>query len=162
MSYLTNHLLNLARICGQSYVQYAENNININNQTLSSDDDKITYILQHISATDALEDAENFQIKRIGRPNANYNRLIKLSVSTTQISENILTNAKKLKDAPPELGKIFIKKDQHPVLITERNRLLKKKSVLQKKPENAGKDIKLIKGELLMNGEIIDRNMFFQ
>ena len=73
-----------------------------------------------------------------------------------------LANAPKLKDAPKAWGKVFLKKDQHPVYMAENKRLRKKLYDLKRIESNNNKDIKLIEGKLSIDGIEIDRNSFFQ
>ena len=76
--------------------------------------------------------------------------------------DEILQNAKKLKNAPDNLSKIYMKKDQHPVYIAENNRMRKKMFELRQKDDNKDKEIKIEKGQLLIDNIVIDKNTFFQ
>ena len=74
----------------------------------------------------------------------------------------VMSNAKGLKNETAPWNKVYIKKDLHPVLVRENNRLRQKFKKLQQCPENKDREIKLEKGKLKVDGEIIDQNLFFQ
>ena len=57
--------------------------------------------------------------------------------------------------------KVFIKKDQHPVYLSENNRLRKKAYTLKKTAGNENKEIKIVKGNLLIDNVTVDKNLFF-
>ena len=78
-----------------------------------------------------------------------------------QNRDEFLKGANERKNAPGPWCKIFIKKDQRPVYTTENNRLRKKANTLRKTPDNVKKDIKIVKGKLLMDNVKIDENTFF-
>ena len=67
-----------------------------------------------------------------------------------------------MKDADPPWNKVFVKKDQHPVYLSENNRLRKKVYELKKVQGNENKDIKIANGQLLIDGVAIDKNLFFR
>ena len=54
-----------------------------------------------------------------------------------------------------------MKKDLHPVIVQENNRLRIKKKNLQKLDENKDKVVKIEKGKLTIDGTMVDQNMFF-
>ena len=55
---------------------------------------------------------------------------------------------------------IYIKKDLHPVYLKENKRIYKKLYDMKENPDNADKEIKVVKGKLLVDGNIIDKNTF--
>ena len=107
------------------------------------------------------DDIEKFVIERIGRPRNGYNRVIKVKLASTKERNDFIQNAKILKTLNEPWKNIFIKKDLHPVYITENNRIRKKYCQLKEDPENVGKEIKIENGVITFNQEAVDRNTFF-
>ena len=101
------------------------------------------------------------KVERLGKPNQMYKRVIKLNVTSKQNRDEILkkTNILKTKGSPWDT--VFVKKDLHPVIVQENNRLRIKKKNLQKLDENKDKVVKIEKGKLTIDGTMVDQNMFF-
>ena len=66
-----------------------------------------------------------------------------------------------LKNMHDPWNKVFINFDLHPVEVEENKRLRKKKKALQSLPENQDKEIKIEKGKLKIDGNIVDSNILF-
>ena len=87
--------------------------------------------------------------------------MIKITLPSTEDRNALLEEVKTLKNAPEPWSKVYVKKDQHPTYIAENNRLRKKMKILKTNPDNQNKDIKIIKGKLLIDNEEVDGNTFF-
>ena len=132
-----------------------------NGETLNDDKDKITYLLGELALTDSTF-IQNITVNRIGVEKPGANRLVKLILPSSVIRNNILSKAPKIKNLNPSWSKVYIKKDLHIVYSRENARISKKLADLRNNPDNHGKEIKIVKGKLLVNGEIIDQNTFFR
>ena len=67
----------------------------------------------------------------------------------------------KLKNAPAVWGKVYIKKDEHPVYTAEYNRLCREFKKLKEKNENTNKTVAFKAGKIFIDGVIVDKNTFF-
>ena len=136
---------------------------NENRVTLSSDEDKIAWLLKSIGNESFVDDhLDNCQIIRFGKEKVGFKRTLKLVVPSIADRDKILKNSNKLKNAPDILNKVYIKKDQHPVYVAENNRLRKKMYDLKKLPENLNKNnVRIDKGKLYVDNVIVDENTFF-
>ena len=131
-------------------------------QTLTTDDEKIDWILRITENTFFNDRGENFRATRLGEPKPGYNRVVKIVMSSVEERDEFLKNTVKMKDAPPPWDKVYVKKDQHPVYLAENNRLRKKVSDLKKKPGYENKEIKLLNGKVLVDNQVVDKNLFFR
>ena len=129
---------------------------------LTTDDEKIDWILRVTENTYFNNRTENFRATRLGEPKPGYNRVVKIVMSSVDERDEFLKNAIKMKDAPPPWNKVYIKKDQHPVYLGENNRLRKKVNDLKKKPGYENKEIKLVNGKVLVDNQVVDKNLFFR
>ena len=130
-------------------------------KVLNTDEDKIRWIL-HLTENVHFDGRnEPFAATRLGEPKTGYNRVLKIVLSNSEERDEFLKDAIKMKDAPAPWGKVYIKKDQHPVYLAENNRLRKKVSDLKKTQGNENKDIKINNGQLLVDNVAVDRNLFF-
>ena len=108
---------------------------------LDTDNRKVTWLLQFIGNGQLVADVlDSCEITHLGNVKVGYNRILKITLPSAEIREDILKNAAKLKNAPTQFKKVFIKKDLHPVYVAENNRLRNKMFNLKKKPENNGKE----------------------
>ena len=124
---------------------------------LKTDVEKVKHVLDVIDA-----DVNYTHVRdctRIGKPKANYTRLLKIKVTNKDQRKILLDNSSKLK-AHGHLKKVYIKKDTHPVYVQETNRLRAKMKELQAIPANKDK-VKIVDSKLELDGVIIDRNTFF-
>ena len=82
--------------------------------------------------------------KRLGRPDGQRRRPILVKVTTGAERDNILSKSRRLKeDGRDEVKKIFIKRDEHPAIRREWNRLRAVVRSELAKPENSGCNIRL-------------------
>ena len=63
---------------------------------------------------------------RLGKPSANYNRVLKVNVISKGSRDSILEKSKSLKDMGEPRCWVYLKKDLHPVIAQENKRLNKK------------------------------------
>ena len=82
-----------------------------------------------------------------------------MDVGSKAHREAILDNAKSLKGKAEPWILVYLKKDAHFVEHQENKRLWKKKDTLKK--SFPGKDIKIIKGKLQIDGQVVDQNALF-
>ena len=130
--------------------------------TLSNDEEKVSWILKLIDCHhfdgDGLQD---LNITRIGKEREGFNRLIKVETKSSEDRNEFLKNSGKLKDAGEMWKKVYLKKDEHPVYLGEKNRLRQKMNNLRRKPENENKTILIQNGKLTIDGNVEDQNLFF-
>lgn len=124
---------------------------------LKDDNDKVKHIL-NVLDTD-VNAAHIRECNRIGQKKEGYTRLVKIKVTNKDQRKLILDNSAKLKQQA-HLKKVYIKKDTHPVYVQETNRLRHKMKALQAIPANKDK-VKIVDGNLEVDGVIIDKNTFF-
>ena len=121
----------------------------------TSDLEKIRYV---VKKTGVSLHRGNFSIQRLGSTDGSHVRPIMLKLDCHKTRMEILTNARKLKE-DSDCANIFIRKDTHPAIRCEMNRLRIKERNEKLKPENYGAEIKYDReGRVLMkDGIIIDR-----
>ena len=132
------------------------------NHELKSDMEKIQQICKFMEYDVDDRYLGSLKIYRIGQEREGIPRMIKMEFDTMENRDAFLKNARKLKEAPEEWKKVYIKKDQHPVYVGENNRLRSKMKKLQKMPENKDKTILIKDGKLTVNGTPVDENLFFR
>lgn len=139
----------------------SEKDITDDGVTYADDINKVTALLGLIDTTLPY----GYEIQRLGAvtPNSNskYVRAIKINVLNKQNRDAILKKAKSLKDAREPWKRVYLNRDEHPVVVQENSRLRKKMNGLKKKEEYKGKNIKIEKGKLKVDGQIVDQNLFF-
>ena len=146
------------RECNVIVSGLSEDNITIGGQDFQNDKDKIAAVLGEIDAPLPAD----FSVERIGKESADYTRIIKLNVGSKTNRDAILLKSKDLKNNSEEsVSPVYLKKDLHPVLVHVNNRLRRKMKDLQKLESNNGKEIKLLKGKLLIDNSVVDQNMLF-
>ena len=134
---------------------------NTEGEKLTSDLEKIKQICQLMEYHIQEQVLENLKISRIGKERNRIPRMLKVKFADMKSRDAFIKNSSKMKEAPEVWKKVYIKKDQHPVYVSENNRLRNKMTDLRKLPENAGKDIFIKDGKLTINGSVIDKNLFF-
>ncbi len=77
-------------------------------------------------------------VKRLGQVRANRQRPILMTVESRTQRDAILEKSKNLKNAAPIYRKIYVKKDTHPKVREEWNRLRRVEREEKARPENAG------------------------
>ena len=134
-----------------------ETNITVDDNTLTNV--RILYLTENAYLD--MNTIKNLKIFRLGKERRGYNRFIKIVLSSVNDRDEFIKNTEKLKASPEPWNKVFIKKDQHPVYLSEYNRLRKKAYDLKKTAGNENKEIKIIKGELFVDNITVDKNLFF-
>ena len=117
--------------------------INADGETasLQNDIDKIRYVLTLLEKGDT----NIVSTTRLGKTDATTTgrpRPILVTLDTTNDRNSVLSAARKLKDGPPTVKKIFLKKDLHPAIRREYDRLKKAEKEEREKAENQGRDVK--------------------
>lgn len=110
-----------------------------NENPATTDEDKVKYVIKKATDTEFQIDG----IIRLGRPSTEEGRgprAIKVTLRDPLDRVKILQGAAKLK-TQEHLKKIFIKKDQHPGIYREINRLKRTEREEKAKPENIGKNV---------------------
>ena len=133
--------------------------------TLNNDEEKVRYILSEIGDESIDADYVNgWNVNRIGKVRENSTRAVKIKTRSMEERDNVLKLAPKMKGLIEPWKKIYLKKDLHPVYVKENQRMRKKKYDLTKlyESDEIEHDIKLVKGKLLLDGVMVDQNMFFQ
>ena len=110
--------------------------------------------------TEILAGVDTYEYTRIGQIKDNVTRLVKVNVKSKVTRDKILEKAPSLKDKNELWKKIYVKKDVHPVYSKETSRIYRKMKKL--KEENPEKEVKILEGKLMMDGKVIDKNMFFR
>ena len=119
-----------------------------------NDDGKLSKIWEKINET-----GSRVSHKRLGKTvQPNKRRPILVRVDSKDLRDNVLEKAKVLKEATTEYKTIYIKKDVHPAVRKEWNRLKEAETNERAKPENAGATIRFDSKErkLYRNDIVID------
>ena len=128
--------------------------------TLTSDKEKISWLVTNLLHDDNVAiNIDEMDIQRIGKVRDGFHRALKIGTPSIEVRNSILTNTKKLKGAEGVWKKVFINRDQHPVYVEENKRLRKKAYDLRQDPSNG--EVKIQKNILYVDGNIVDKNMFF-
>ena len=136
----------------------SEDTIKVNDTVLNNDHQKVKHILSIIDCNEISNN--DITITRIGKQREDVCRIIKVTLPNKEDRDKVLKKAPSLKLSCETWGKVYIKKDTHPVYVQETNRIRKKLQALKAIPGNEEK-IKLIDGTLQLEGKVIDKNMFF-
>ena len=141
-------------------IDQADNNGDATSSTtLTTELEKVTWLLRYLKCEHFTEQMiAGFYLKK---KRDNFNRVLKVRLTSVEDRDAFLVNIPILKNAPKSLGKVFIKKDQHPVYLEENKRLRKKMYDLKKAEENQGKEIKFMDGKISIDGVTVDKNSFF-
>ena len=110
-------------------------------ETLNGDLEKIQQICQFMEHYIQQRVLEDLKLSRIGQQRNGVPRMLKVEFADMKARDAFVKNSSKMKEAPEIWKKVYIKKDQHPVYVSENNRLRKKMTDLRKLPENAGKEL---------------------
>ena len=136
----------------------SESDIQVEDQRYTSDDEKVKALFGVLGTPIP----QGFTIQRLGKPNERYARAIKLNVVDKSNRNTIMKKSRELKEAAEPWKKVYINHDLHPAMVEENKRLRKKKKALQSLEENKEKEIKIEKGELKVDGEVVDSNLLFR
>ena len=139
----------------------SEQNIECTNgETLTRDDDKVRCLFDEMGVpADTTDEFEDLEISRIGERKGNATRLVKVNLKSKSKRDGVLEKSSTLKQKHAPWNKIYVKKDLHPVYTRENQRLHKKMKDLRSK--NPEKEVKIVKGVLMVDGKREDSNMFF-
>ena len=124
------------------------------------DNEKIVHLLGKLNLENT-DFFEHIQVDRLGQEKAGIPRMIKVTLPSSDIRNLVLENTSSLKDLPEPWCKIYVNKDLHPVYSKQNKRLRDKMSELKRKPQNKEKNIKIVKGKLMVDNEVVDKNPFF-
>ena len=98
-------------------------------------------------------------MNRLGQTSEQTKRFLKVDVGSKENRDSIPEKAKLLKKQSEPWLTVYIKKDVHPVQYQENKRMRQKvKSLCKTFPD---KDVKILKGKLLIAGDVVDKNTFF-
>ena len=169
ISQLTNTVMNMQQALNSIDKQHRAKNIIITGMTeeditidgglLAGDVDKIKYIYRKIGISEDIIN-QQYTFERIGKETGEKLRALKIILKDYTTRETIIKNAPRLKDLGVPLNKVYINRDTHPVYRKEYQRLRKKFNDLKNRPDLPDGSVKLVKGELIVNDTIVDRNMF--
>ena len=129
---------------------------------ITTDTDKISALITSITHDEQF-DVGAWTISRIGRAREGSNRAVKITTSSMDERDKVLSMAPRLK-SQPTWTKVYVKKDLHPVYAKENQRIRKKRYDLATRfsSNNEEKEVKIVKGALLVDGVIVDKNLFFR
>ena len=129
-------------------------------EDVTDDHGKCALIFQKIGMNEV-----EFEERRIGKEDERKKRPLLVTFVSNRDRNQILNDAKKLKNEGDNFKTIYVKKDTHPAIRKEWKRLFDAKEEEEKKAENAGVTITVDKRRrvLLKDGVIIDnwRPSFF-
>ena len=135
-----------------------------NGQEINNDDDKCKLILEAIGKPEIVIKSA----QRLGKPlqaNSTFKRPIKVTLAQPSERKQVLEKAKSLKEAGDQFSGIYVKKDFHPMVRKELNRLRQVTKEEREKPENQGKTVRYDHEtrKVLIDGNVIDhfRMAFF-
>ena len=105
-------------------------------------------------------DVTTTQIRRLGQQSDDKTRPIEITLTDRTLRQDILNDAKKLKELPEPFSKMYLRKDIHPAVRKEWKRLRDAEAAEKMRPENAGKNVHLdFKNRVLkIDDIIIDRH----
>ena len=130
---------------------------------LATDGLKIKAVLSKLQVPELNDNVlNNLTIERIGKVREGHKRLVKVVLPSVKIRNVILDNTKKLKTLAEPWSKVYVNKDLHPVYQQENRRISSRFKELKNDPGNTGKTVALTKGKLLVEGNVVDQNRFFQ
>jgi hypothetical protein len=101
----------------------------------TTDEDKCSEVLITMG-----KQAKPVRVQRIGQVKARGNRPLRVELDSREDRDDILESSKTLKGTP-NFNKVFIKKDQHPMVVREVQRLKKVSRDESQKPENEGRKV---------------------
>ena len=138
----------------------SEGDIECEGGVLTNDDEKVKCLFDILEIPpDTANPPVQFEVSRIGAPRNNATRLIKVDLKSKVRRDAVLQKASSLKNRQEPWKKVYVKKDLHPVYTKENQRIYAKMKNLRR--DNPDKDIKILKGALLVDGKKVDSNSFF-
>ena len=145
------------RDCNLIFSGVDEKDIKYGQQTYADDKTKVGGLFDQIQLPLPVEAT----FERLGKPNANYNRKIRVKMPNKDSRNAVLQKAKGLKDADEPWCKVYVRSDKHKVVLQEEHRLREKFKKLKSLDVNKNKEMSLIKGKLSIDGVVVDQNIFF-
>ena len=131
-----------------------EDEFTFNDETFRSDEGKVQLILNEIDQpTVGFEECI-----RLGKLPATHPRVLLVKLRNPQDRKSVLQNAKQLKQKQSPLNKVYMKKDVHPGIRREYERLKKVEKEERNKPENQGKNVVYVKEtrQITIDGQVVD------
>ena len=125
----------------------------------TTDDDKVAMVMKQIGHE---VDIKVIEVSRLGkrRPGpGSHPRPLKIVTENPAQRKQAISDAKKLKSAAESFKSIYIKKDTHPLVCKELNRIRQVEKEEKRKAENIGRDVKYDHETrcLLVDGIVADR-----
>ena len=143
-----------------------EEAITTNEGQLTTDVEKFHFILKRIELHEIpMEVCNTFIFERIGKPNnSDRPRIIKVTIATPDHRNAIINKAKSIKQLEDPWKKVYVNKDTHPVYLKETQRIRKRMNEVKQQPgfEHQTGRVKIVKGLLQVDGNTIDKNIFFE
>jgi hypothetical protein len=136
-----------------------EGEIAVGGASLIDDEDKVEKMFNLIEI-----EGGPWVVERLGKPTTNgKTRIAKVVFPDKETRDKAAEKSAKLKDLGEPWNRVYLNHDKHPVYRYENNRIRKKMNDYRRKPEfqdNPKEKVKIIKGELVVDGNVIDRNTF--
>ena len=127
--------------------------------SLNDDADKVKELFSKVKI-----EGGPWNVERLGEPTTNgRNRVAKVVFPSKKDRDEAVKKSITLKDLGEPWNKIYLNRDEHSVYRAEKNRLRRKMNDLRKKPEfedNPKERVKIIKGDLVVDDEVVDKNTF--
>ena len=135
---------------------------NSDDEALNDDNEKLKHLLHSIGINDMDAQCDGFEFSRIGTQTDGRKRVLKINVSSKENRDKICKESKKVKLLPAPWKYVYINKDVHPVYLKENQRIRKKMQELKKVPgfEHESGRVKLENGLLMVDGAVVDQNLF--
>ena len=127
---------------------------------ISSDRDKVQQIFTKIGqGSTGVSNVEKLGQKQTARDGRIPIRAVKVSLEEAGSQKLLVTNSKKLKDYSEPYNKIFVKKDIHPGVRREFNRLRQSEKTEKDKPENLNRTVEYdhVTRTVTVDGVVVDR-----
>ena len=78
------------------------------NRTITTDVEKVKYILRKIDNTSNVDYVDNWEITRIGKSRENYNRVVKIKITSMEDRDRVLRITPKIKELHDPWKKVYI------------------------------------------------------
>ena len=111
-------------------------------QSATTDTEKVSLVLKQIGHKDDVTIKEVFRLGKKKNGTGTRPRPLKIITNHPQERKRVIDDARKLKEAGENFKKIYIKKDTHPVVRKELNRIRQAERDEKRKPENEGREVK--------------------
>ena len=121
----------------------------------TTDEEKVTLILTKMNHGDVPVAA----IHRLGKKEPTKNRATRVTLANAGDRRNILNDTAKLKTAGNSFAKVYVRKDIHPAIRKDLNRIRNSKKRQMENPENQGRDVPYDNDTrcVTVDGLIVDR-----